>query len=140
MAAVNRAGDLLGGGYPPAPPLAAGQRPDDVYRRLVNCMGLLQEAAAAQGLWTLGLNLQRELARQDVSDADVYHLATTLLADLEHLAQVLRREATRPPRGEYPTPDFVFPAHIHQIAGVLETQLRTLATNAGGNAAAETAP
>lgn len=140
MAAVNRAGDLLGGGYPPAPALAAGQSPDDVYRRLVNCMGLLQEAAAAQGTQTLGLNLQRELARQDVSDADVYHLATTLLADLEHLAQVSRREATRPPRGEYPTPDFVFPAHIHQIAGVLETQLRTLATAAGGDAAAETAP
>ena len=127
MAAVNRAGDLLGGGYPPAPPLTAGQRPDDVYRRLVTCMGLLQEAAAAHGIQTLGLNLQRELARQDVSEADVYHLATTLLADLEYLAQVLRPEATRPPRGEYPMPNFVFPAHIHQVAGVLETQLRTLA-------------
>ena len=127
MAAVNHAGDLLGGGYPPAPPLAAGQRPDNVYRRLVTCMGLLQEAAAAHGIQTLGLNLQRELAREDVSDADVYHLATTLLADLEYLAQVLRPEATRAPRGEYPMPDFVFPAHIHQLAGVLEAQLRTLA-------------
>lgn len=140
MAAVNRAGDLLGGGYPPAPPLAAGQRPDDVYRRLVTCMGLLQEAAATHRIQTLGLNLERELARQDVSDADVYHLATTLLADLEHLAQVLRPEATRPPRGEYPMPDFVFPAHIHQLAGVLEAQLRSLATGTGdaGAAAGET--
>ena len=127
MAAVNRAGDLLGGGYPPAPPLTAGQRPDDVYRRLVTCMGLLQEAAATHGIQPLGLNLQRELARQDVSDADVYHLATTLLADLEYLAQVLRPETTRPPRGEYPRPDFVFPAHIQQLAGVLEEQLRRLA-------------
>ena len=126
MAAVNRAGDLLGGGYPPAAPLAAGQRPDDVYRRLVTCMGLLQEAAAAHRIQTLGLNLQRERARQDVSDADVYHLATTLLADLEYVAQVLRPETTRPPRGEYPMPGFVFPAHIHQLAGVLEAQLRTL--------------
>ena len=129
MAAVNRAGDLLGGGYPPAAPLVAGQRPDDVYRRLVTCMGLLQEAAATHGIQTLGLNLQRELARQDVSEADVYHLATTLLADLQYLAQVLRPQATRPPRGEYPLPNFVFPAHIHQVAGVLEAQLGMLATS-----------
>ena len=128
MAAVERAADLLGGSYPPAPPLVTGQRPDDVYRRLVTCLGLLQPAASQRGIATLSLDLNRELSRQGVSDADVYHLATTLLSDLEHMTQFLGREATKPPRGEYPSPAFVFPAHIHQIAGVLETQLRTLAS------------
>lgn len=128
MAAVERAADLLGGTYPPVPPLVTGQRPDDAYRRLVTCLGLLQQAAAKQGIPTLNLDLDRELARQDVSDADVYHLATALLSDLEYMTQLLGRAATKPPRGEYPRLAFVFPSHIHQIAGVLETQLRTLAS------------
>ena len=126
-AAVGRAGDLLGGHYPPLPPRLAGQRPDDVYRSLVRCLGLLQPAASQRQIRPLGLDLDRELVRQDVSHADVYHLATTLLSDLEYMTVRLESEATTPPRGEYPEPRFVFPSHVQQIASVLEQQLRVLA-------------
>lgn len=134
MAAVERAGDLLGGTYPPLSPLVAGKRPDDVYGRLITCLGLLRSAASTLEIPTLALDLDRELARQDVSGADVYHLATTLLSDLEYMTRLLGREATKPPRGEYPNPPFVFPSHIHQLAGVLETQLRNLASTANPKA------
>lgn len=135
MAAVERAGDLLGGHYPPRPALVAGQRPDDVYGRLVSCLGLLRQAASARQILPLGLNLDRELSRQDVSVADVHHLATMLLADLEYMTIRLDSEVTRPPRGEYPMPEFVFPSHIQQIASVLEAQLSTLATLASADSA-----
>ena len=130
MAAVERAGDLLGGHYPPRPPLPAGQTPADVYRRLVRCLALLQPAATARGIRPLGLNLEGDLSRQNVSVADVYHLATTLLADLEYMAVRMDSDVTKPPRGEYPMPRFVFPSHIQQIASVLEAQLSQLASPA----------
>lgn len=136
MAAVDRAGDLLGGYYPQPPPLVSGQNPDDVYRRLIACFGLLRQAAPRQ-LQALGLDLERELARQGVREVDIFHLATTLLSDIEHMARRLGSETTKPPRGEYPVPEFVFPSHIQQLGVVLETQLRAWveaddATDEGG--------
>ena len=126
MAAVDRAGDLLGGYYPPPPPLVIGQSPDDAYRRIITCFGLLRQAAPRE-LRALGLDLERELSRQGVRNADVFHLATTLLSDLDHMATQLGSETTKPPKGEYPVPQFVFPSHVQQLGAVLETQLRTWA-------------
>ena len=123
MAAVDRAGDLLDGHYPQLPPLVVGQNPDDAYRRLIACFGVLRQAAPRQ-LQALGIDLERERVRQGVREADIYHLATTLLADLENVANALGSKTTKPPRGEYPVPPFVFPSHIAQLGTVLETQLR----------------
>ena len=129
MAAVDRAGDLVGGRYPLPSGLETGRRPRDAYRRLIGCLELLHAAERARRAGgTLVLDWDRELAREQVSNADVYHLATAVLADLDFLTKRLGTQVTKMPRGEYEMPRFVFPSHIHQLAGVLEAQLRLLAT------------
>ena len=124
MAAMDRAGDLAGGFYPVRPPLVTGRRPHDVYEHLLTCMGLLMRADAAADVQVLRLGLDQEVGRERVTIADVLHLATTLLADLDHVAVRLSSARTRPPKGEYPRRPFVFPSHIDQMVGVLEAQLR----------------
>ena len=129
MSAVNRAGDLLGGVYPAAPKLVVGQRSLDAYRRLISCMSFLQRAGQIGQTQVLSLDVDRELARQSVAVADVYHIATTLLLDIDHIALEMGSKDTKPPRGEYPMPQFVFPSHINQMAAVLEAQLRLFANS-----------
>ena len=135
MSAVNRTGDLLGGVYPTASDLVIGERPLDAYRRLISCMDLLQLAGEPGRAAALGLDIDRELARENVTVADVHHLAATLLSDLDHMASELGSQATKPPKGEYPRPRFVFPSHIDQMAAVLQEQLRLLAASAEAAAA-----
>lgn len=127
MAALDRAGDLAGGFYPALPPLTAGRRPHDVYEHLLTCMGLLMRADLADGIQVLRLSLDQQVDGERVTLADVQQLATTLLADLDHLAVRLNSARTRPPKGEYPRRPFVFPSHIDQMVGVLEAQLRRFA-------------
>ena len=135
MAAVDRAGDLLGGRYPVLGELETGRRPRDAYRRLIGCLELLHTAERARRIGgTLILDWDRELAREQVSNVDVYHLATAVLADLDFLTKRLGTQATKVPKGEYEMPRFVFPSHIHQLAGVLEAQLRLLATTPAADA------
>lgn len=137
MTAMDRAGDLTAGFYPARPPLVAGRRPQDVYEHLLTCMELLMSADAAADVQVLRLSLDQEVGRERVTLADVQQLATTLRADLDHVAMRLNSARTRPPKGEYPRRPFVFPSHIDQMVGVLEVQLRRFAGRPGGQAATD---
>ena len=125
LLAIRYAGDL-GAGYP-VQPMPEDKTTPDVYHRLVACLDLMKVVEAVAAIRVLDLDVERELARTDVAPADMYDLATILVADLEYMAQRTAAPRTELPRGEYRTPREVTPAHLHWLAGVLEEQLRTLA-------------
>ena len=127
LLAVDHAGDLLNGGYPPQPALDRGSDPLDVHRRLMDCWGLLQSVQRAQGLETLDFDLNREMQRNDIRAADVHDLATSLAADLAYMARRSGAQRRPLPRGEYRMPRRTSFAHVHQLVGVLQAQLRSLA-------------
>ena len=123
IAAMAHVACVAGEPYPPLPPLRVGFTSTDVYRVLLECYRLVREAEAAADMATLALNLRRERRRQDVPASDVYDIARLLLADITSMACEGDAQRTAPP---YPRPSYVYAAHVHRLAGVLEAMLRTL--------------
>ena len=130
LMAVDRAGDLLRGRYPSLPNLDRGSRSVDVYRRLVDCLGLLQSRQRDQGLEALELDLDREMQPDEIPAADIHDLAALLAADLAHMALRSGVEQVALPRGEYRKPAQATYADVHRLVGALEQQLRWLAGGA----------
>ena len=133
--AVNRAGDLLDGRYPPTGSLARQIGTSEVYQRLIRCMRLLQEVQTARSIQTLNLNLSGEAQRQDIPFSSLDDLAVFLVSELTHLAQRSGARQRPLPLGEYRMPRNPKPAHLHRLAGALETLLGWLAEPAPAPAA-----
>lgn len=110
--------------YGTLPPFEPGKQPTDVYQRVLECLGIAQRVGARRGIEVLQLNLRRESRRRDVRPADVYDLATTVLAELAHLTLELDAHDVDLPPVERPR--HVFPAHVFQMAGMLEDELLRL--------------
>ena len=107
--------------YGTLPPFDPGKVPSDVYGRVLECLGIAQEIGRKRGIEVLQLNLRRELRRRDIAPSDVYHLATTLLAELAYLTLTLEAKDVDLPPVE--RPKHVFPSHVFRMAGMLQDQL-----------------
>ena len=136
LRAVDYAGDL-GAGYPPQADLEGSKQPLDVYRRLTDCLHLIRQVGVAFDVETLDWEDDGELQAEDVEAADVYDSATTVVAELSYLVRHVGAAHTAIPRGEYRRPRDVLPTHVFQLVGVLEMQLRMLATPAATEQAAD---
>ena len=110
--------------YGDLPPFETGKTSADVYRRVLECLELATVIGEKRDVPVLRLNLRRELRRRDISPADVYDLATTLLSEIAHLTLVLEAEDVAGPPIE--TPKHVFPSHAYQLAGMLQDELARL--------------
>ena len=110
--------------YGTLPPFEPGKEPTDVYRRVLDCLGIAQRIGASQGVDVLDLNLRREARRRDIQPSDVYHLATTLLAELAHLT--LELDAVDVDLPPIDRPKHVFPSHVFRMVGMLEDELNRL--------------
>jgi len=103
---------------PDAPLFEGGKKPVDVYNRLIECLRIIQRVADRAGGEVLRLNLRRGV--QDTVPEDVFDLAGILVADVGYLAQLLDAGDVFP---DLPTPEYVFPSHVFQRAGILRAQL-----------------
>ncbi len=110
--------------YGTLPAFEGGKTPADVYRRMLECLGLVQEVGAERGIEVLQLNLRTELRRRDIVPADVYHLATTVLAEIAHLTLLLDAADVDLPPVE--RPKHIFPSHVYRMVGMLEDELNRL--------------
>ena len=116
--------------YGTLPPFDPGKVPADVYRRVLECLGIAQEIGKQHGIEVLQLNLRRELRRRDISPSDVYHLATTLLAEVAYLTLTLdAKDVDLPP---IERPKHIFPSHVFRMAGMLQDELARLEAQADG--------
>ena len=110
--------------YGTLPPFDPGKLPQDVYRRVLECLAIAQDIGRQRSIDVLELNLNRELRRRDISPSDVYHLATTLLAELAHLTLELDAKDVDLPPVE--RPKHIFPSHVYRMAGMLQDELARL--------------
>ena len=63
------------------------------------------------------------------SQACIYHLATTVLAELAHLTLMLDAVYVDLPPIE--RPEFIFPAHVYQVVGMLQNRMAHLESKLG---------
>ena len=126
---VREAVRRLGEPFPPLSRLVGGLTPADIYQKLLDCYELVWQAERMRDMRTLALDVRRERRRVDVGASDVYDLAQLLLADIVHMAG-RPDDAPAPP---YPPPPYVYSAHVHRLAGVLEEQLSEIARVGAGN-------
>ena len=113
--------------YGTLPPFDPGKVPADVYRRVLECLSITQEIGRHHNIDLLQLNLRPELRRRDIAPSDVYHLATTLLAELAYLTLTLdAMDVDLPP---IERPKHVFPSHVYRMAGMLQDELARLETD-----------
>ena len=127
LLAVDLAGDLSGGLYPPQPPLSEDEPPASVRQSLLECLRLLPTAPAAQGMQLLALDIAAEAPQQGVDMVDNYGLATALISDLAYLVERVGAAYSPMPQGEYQTPRPVLESHVQRLAGVLQEQMLALA-------------
>lgn len=111
-----------GNPVPPDSPYDGPHRPAGVYRRLLECMDLMNSVAAKIDVPVVTLSSRRNVP-DDIEPGHVYDLATFLIADLARAAFTLG--ATPVDLGITP-PKHVFPSHAYQRAGVLRAQLELL--------------
>ena len=110
--------------YGELPPFEPHKVPADVYRRVLECLGIAQDIGAQNGISVLQLNLRRELRRRDIIPSDVYDLATTVLAEVAYLTLTLDAFDVDVPPIE--RPKHVFPSHVYQMASMLQEELARL--------------
>ena len=110
--------------YGELPPFEPNKEPADVYRRVLECLGIAQEIGEQNGISVLQLNLRRELRRQDITPSDVYDLATTVLAEVAYLTLTLDAlDVDVPPINR---PKHIFPSHVYQLTRMLQEELAHL--------------
>ena len=110
--------------YGELPPFEPNKEPADVYRRVLECLGIAQAIGEQHGINVLQLNLRRELRRRDITPSDVYDLATTVLAEVAYLTLTLDALDVDVPPIE--RPKHVFPSHVYQLTSMLQEELARL--------------
>ena len=113
--------------YGALPPFEPYKVPADVYRRVLECLGIAQDIGEQSGISVLQLNLRRELRRRDIAPSDVYDLATTVLAEVAYLTLTLDAFDVDVPPIE--RPKHIFPSHVYQVASMLQEELAQLEAN-----------
>jgi hypothetical protein len=106
---------------PEPPAYEVGSRPQDCYRRLVDCYKIIRAVAQRSGAQCLEFNPTDAQIRV-AEPSDVYDVATLLVAELAHLATLAQ---TKSPRPVYYA-ERKLPAHVYQRTGMLERQLTQL--------------
>jgi hypothetical protein len=107
----------------PEPVFEGYKRPSDNYRRLLECIEIVNRIAPKAGVSVLGISSRRNLP-DDVEPGHVYDIANILVADLAMLAKAFDAAEVRPSLP--PTPKHIFPSHVYQRTGVLLEQLMAL--------------
>ena len=107
---------------PDTPAYKRGQRPDNVYKRLLGCYAQLVEITKLSKVNMLVLTEDIKTIRNK-TPSDVYDIASLLVSELAYLHSLL--EESEAPAGVY-YPGRKFPSHVYQRAGILEAQLATL--------------
>lgn len=113
--------------YGELPPFEPHKVPADVYRRVLECLGIAQDIGGQHGISVLQLNLRRELRRRDIMPSDVYDLATTVLAEVAYLTLTLDALDVDVPPIERPR--HIFPSHVYQLTRMLQEELARLQTH-----------
>ena len=113
--------------YGELPPFEPHKVPADVYRRVLECLGIAQDIGEEHGVSVLQLNLRRELRRRDIAPSDVYDLATTVLAEVAYLTLTLDAFDVDVPPIE--RPKHIFPSHVYQLTRMLQEELAHLETH-----------
>ena len=131
LAATYVAGALTADASAPSygelPPFEPNKEPADVYRRVLECLGIAQAIGEQHGISVLQLNLRRELRRRDIRPTDVYDLATTVLAEVAYLTLTLDALDVDVPPVE--RPKHIFPSHVYQLTRMLQEELARLQTH-----------
>ncbi len=109
---------------PSEPAWERRKKPADVYRRLIDCYGLIHTIATASGFSIAELRPD-QAAIEHAQPGDVYDVASLLVSDLAYLHA--QRKDSRPPRDVF-NPGDKLPAHVFQRIGILEAQLVQLKT------------
>ncbi len=108
--------------FPKAPKRERGQRPADVYNRLIDCENRLSGIADRSHVSILKLETRNALP-QDIQPSDEFDMASLLVSELAHFNGKLR--SPYKPK-QMKDPGLKFPSHVHQQAGVLLSQLEEL--------------
>lgn len=107
---------------PPEPAFDPDKQPEDVYRRLAECLQTLSLIFDSLGMPILRIDPGRtDLDR--LQPGDVYLVAAMIVSQLDFLHRYLGT-AKPPPQPVYP--GLKFPAHSYQRAGILQAQLQQL--------------
>jgi hypothetical protein len=111
---------------PDLPAFKRRQRPADCFDRLAGCFTTLQKVIARSGLQVMQQAPERPGDANEVVPGDVYDMASLALAEVAFL-HAHQADANPPYLFEANMPGRKLPAHVHQLAGVLDTQLNALA-------------
>ncbi len=114
---------------PPEPAWERRKQPADVYRRLVDCFGLIHNIATTSGFSVAELKPDKA-SIEHARPGDVFDIASLLVADLAYLHA--QRKGSRPPRDVF-NPGNKLPSHVFQRIGILEAQLVQLEKFAQAN-------
>lgn len=104
-------------------PFEGPKLPADVYRRLLDCVDIVNRVARTEGVEVLSLSSRRNVP-DDIKPGHVYDIANIVVADIAVLAKVVG--ATPAEMDFAPKPKHIFPSHAYQRAGTLEKQLQAL--------------
>ena len=104
---------------PPTPAFERRKTPSNVYRKLLGCLKRIDSIAQLSGLRMLEFSVA-DASIEGLAPADVYSLASLIVAELEFVHSRMP-QANPPPPAYYPGPKL--PAHVYQRAGLLERQL-----------------
>lgn len=114
---------------PDPPAFERGKYPPDVYRRLTEISGHLQEIFETSELEMMELHVSEENI-QNATPSDVYDIASLLVSELSYLHD--QCQAVQPPAEAF-YPGRKFPSHVYQRAGILEAQIEDLLERVNDN-------
>ena len=107
---------------PKQPAFERGKRPDDVFKRLIECYELVRNIAQRSGVKMLDLNIDKTTIKGK-TPSDVNDVASLIVSELAYLHTLLDN-AEAPARVYYPGRKL--PSHVFQRAGMLKAQLEEL--------------
>lgn len=117
---------------PDEPDFQPQKTPADVYRRLLDCYALLQQIAKDSKVQMLEFRIDEKAPRtlDSIAPSDVYDIASLLVSELAYLHSL---RGDLPPVKRVFSPGQLFPSHVYQRAGMLESQIEQLAKAAKEN-------
>ena len=107
---------------PEEPDYEPRKTPADVFRKLLDCYQRIRRIASASDVKTIRLKVPEEVI-QSATPSEVYDIASLLVSELAYLHSL--RGDLKPPRRVF-YPGRIYPSHVYQRAGMLETQIEQL--------------
>lgn len=103
-------------------PYERRKQPLDAYPRLLDCFKAIQEISAANGIRLMKVEVD-QTALDSVQAADVYDVASLVVAELKHLNSTVGSGVSL---REYYYPGWYFSAHVSQKAVLLKLRIQRL--------------